>query len=375
MHSPRILILHASTGAGHRRAAEAVKAALQARNATVEVIDSVRHIHPLFKLVYVQGGLGMITRMPRVFGALYRMADRPLVDRLMRLPRYSAQRLSARSLLREVRRCSPEAILCTHFLPVELLAAWRRQGRLAQRLYAVITDFEPHRIWEHAGIDAYFVASDYAAQRLFDDGIPRDVVHVTGIPILLDFTRHYDRIALKTRLGFDPDRPLILATGGGLGAGSMEAIAREALHRSAGPPAEQFAFVTGNNADLRARLDQLLIGTGWRALGYVSNMPEWLAAADIAIGKAGGMTGSEILASGVPFVIPPGVKGHEDRNAVYLQACGAAVVTATIAEAVHTALSIVRDPNRREQMRMAARIAARPRAAHAIASVVLRELE
>src|SRR3972149_2423155 len=100
MHSPRILILHASTGAGHRRAAEAVKAALQARNATVEMIDSVRHIHPLFKLVYVQGGLGMITRMPRVFGALYRMADRPLVDRLMRLPRYRPQRVSARSPLR-----------------------------------------------------------------------------------------------------------------------------------------------------------------------------------------------------------------------------------------------------------------------------------
>lgn len=372
MDAPRILLLHASTGAGHRRAAEALKTALQARDAVVELLDGVRYIHPLFKLVYVGGGLGMITRLPRVFGTLYRLSDRPTVDRLMRLPRYGAQRVSARPLLRAVRRFAPDAAICTHFLPVELLAAWRRTGRLAAPVYAVITDFEPHRIWEHAGIDAYFVASEYAAQRLIDDGIRREVIHVTGIPISLDFTRRFDRSALKTRLGLDPDRPLVLVTGGGLGAGSIEVIAREAWERRAG---EQFAFVTGNNAGLRARLQWPDAGPDWRALGYVSNMHEWLAAADVAIGKAGGMTGSEMLAAGVPFVVPPGVQGHEDRNAAYLQARGAAIVAVSAGAAVDAALSIARETDRRQRMQTAARLAARPRAAHAIAAIVLRELE
>ena len=371
MNAPRILLLHASTGAGHRRAAEALKAALQARGAIVDMVDSLRCIHPLFRLVYVGGGLGMITRLPRVFGALYSLSDRRIVDRLLRLPRYGAQRASARPLLRVVRRCAPDAAICTHFLPAELLAAWRRRGILAAPLYVVITDFEPHRIWEHAGIDAYFVASDYTAQHLIDDGIRRDAVHVTGIPIASDFTLHFDAAALKTRLGFDPARPLILVTGGELGAGSIEAIAREAARRRA---QAQFAFVTGSNADLRARLERQVSGMGWRALGYVSNMQEWLAAADVAIGKAGGLTGSEMLAAGRPLVVPPGATGHEHRNAACLQACGAAIVTESIGQAVEAALSIAQEAARRERMRSAARLAARPRAAHAIATVVLQGL-
>ncbi len=369
--APRVLLMHASAGAGHRRAAEALKYALQARNATTEVIDSVRYVHPLFRLMYVAGGLGMITRMPRVFGTLYRLSDRRSVDRVMRWPRYGAQRISARPLLRAVRGFAPDAVICTHFLPAELLAAWRRKARLTAPLYVVITDFEPHRMWEHAGIDAYFVASEYAAQRLTDDGVPPEAVHVTGIPILPDFTRRYDQSVLKTRFGFDPSRPLILVTGGGLGAGSIASIAREASDRRA---ETQFAFVTGSNTALRARLERQFSSLGWRALGYVSNMQEWLAAADVAIGKAGGLTGSEVLAAGLPFVIPPGVRGHEDRNALYLQGCGAATVAESISQAVEAALSIASDPDRCERMRSAARLAARPRAAHAVAAVVLREL-
>jgi processive 1,2-diacylglycerol beta-glucosyltransferase len=290
----------------------------------------------------------------------------------MRWPRYGAQRISARPLLRAVRSFAPDAVVCTHFLPAELLAAWRRQARLTAPLCVVITDFEPHRMWEHAGIDAYFVASEYAAQRLFDDGVPREAVHVTGIPILPDFTRRFDQAALKTRFGFDPSRPLILVTGGGLGAGSIESIAREASDRRSGT---QFAFVTGSNTALRARLERQFSSLGWRALGYVSNMQEWLAAADVAIGKAGGLTGSEVLAAGLPFVVPPGLQGHEDRNAVYLQGCGAALVAESIGQAVAAALSIASDPDRCERMRSASRLAARPRAAHAIAAIVLRELE
>ncbi len=371
MDAPRIMLLHASTGAGHRRAADAVGHALRARGARVEMVDTVRYIHPLFRLVYVSGGLSIITRLPRVFGALYRLTDRQVVDRWMRLPRYGAQRVSARPLMRLVRQFAPDAAICTHFLPAELLAAWRRKGKLPAPAYVVITDFEPHRLWEHTGIDAYCVASDYAAQRLLDDGIRRDAIHVTGIPISLDFTQRFEQPALKARLGADPDRPLALVTGGGLGAGAIESIARTALRRRA---EAQFVFVAGSNAHLRVRLERQVAGAGWRALGFVTNMHEWLAAADVAIGKAGGLTGSEMLAAGLPFVVPPGLSGHEDRNAAFLQACGAARVATSIDEAVTLALSIARQADLRERMHAAAQRAARPHAAHTVAAIVLREL-
>lgn len=331
----------------------------------------MRYLHALFRMVYVGGGLGMITRLPRVFGTIYRITDRRGVDRLMRLPRYGAQRLSARRLMRFIRHFSPDAAICTHFLPAELLAAWRRKGKLAAPLYVAITDFEPHRIWEHTGVDGYFVSSDLAARRLMADGVSPDSVHVTGIPISADFSRRFNRAALRLRLGVDAERPVVLVTGGGLGAGSLESIARAAMERRA---EAQFVFVAGGNTRLRARLEQQVSGAGWRVLGFVSNIHEWMAAADVAIGKAGGLTGSEMLAAGLPFVVPPGVHGHEDRNAAYLERCGAARVTASIGEAVAAALSIASQPERHAQMCASARRVARPRAAHAIASIVLRDL-
>jgi len=370
MEPPRVLLLYATAGAGHRRAADAVKYALQARNAVAESVDAMSYIHPMFRRIYIGGGLSLITRMPRVFGAFYRLTDRRWVDRLMRLPRYGTQRISARPLLRLIHRFAPDAVVCTHFLPAELLAALRRLGRLSVPLYVAITDFEPHRIWEHSGVDRYFVSNDQAARRLVEDGVSVESIHATGIPISIEFTRRFDRAALKMRLGLDPGRPLVLVTGGGLGAGSIEVIARAAL------PALgriQFAFVTGDNVGLRRQLAQQEPALGWRVLGFVSNMHEWLAASDVAVGKAGGLTGSEMLAAGVPFVIPPGLHGHEDRNAEYLRRCGAAHVASSAQEAVDLALAIANRPDLAARMRAAAQRAARPRAAHAIAAIVMRE--
>jgi processive 1,2-diacylglycerol beta-glucosyltransferase len=369
---PRILLLHASAGAGHRRAADAVKTALLARNAVVESLDSMPLIHPFFRRIYVGGGLSLITRAPRVFGVLYRLTDRRAVDRLVRLPRYAAQRVSARRLMRVIRAFAPDAVVCTHFLPAELAASWRRRGKLPARLYIVITDFAPHRLWEHAGVDGYFVSSELAARRLIRDGISPEAVRVTGIPISLDFTRRFDKAVLRARFGLDLDRPVVIVTGGGLGAGSMASIAQEAVEQRA---KAHFVFVTGDNTSLRERIERIVVGTGWRVLGYVANMPEWLAASDAAIGKAGGLTGSEMLAAGLPFIVPPGLHGHEDLNADYLQACGAAYIASTVHDAVETTLSIVGQDVRRWRMRSAARLAARPQAAHAIAASVLRDLE
>ena len=369
---PRILILYVSAGAGHRRAAEALEVVLQAGGAQVDVLDAALFVQPVFRQVYVAGGLGLITRLPRLYGWLYRLTDRPTVDYLVRGPRNTAQLIGARRLKRVILGHAPDAVISTHFLAAELAAAWRRGHSLAARAYTVITDFAPHRMWEHAGIDGYFVAGEATAQRLVADGIRRESIYVTGIPISPEFCRPLERRVLKVRLGFDPDDPLILVTGGGLGAGAIEAIAREVIEQHAGA---QFAFITGDNADLRARLDRRAGEAGWRVVGFVANMHEWLSAADVAIGKAGAMTGSEMLATGLPFIVPPGMRGHEARNAANLQACGAAVVTTSIREAVTTARMIAGQADARERMRSAARSAARPRAAQDIAEIVLRELE
>jgi UDP-N-acetylglucosamine:LPS N-acetylglucosamine transferase len=153
--------------------------------------------------------------------------------------------------------------------------------------------------------------------------------------------------------------------GGGLGVGALEAVAQALITH---PLEAQIIFITGSNHGLRRRLKAMRMP--WIVRGYVSNMPEWLAVADVAISKAGGLAGSELLAAGVPLIIPRALTGHEALNAQYLTSTGAGLIIDSAAEVVAQADRLLHDPQQRAQMQAAAQRAARPQAASLIAERV-----
>jgi processive 1,2-diacylglycerol beta-glucosyltransferase len=367
---PRILIFYAEAGAGHRRAAEAIAQPLLAHSATVVLHDALRFTHPLFRAVYAGGGLGLITHLPRLYQLAYNISDQPSVDRVLRGPRYRTQQISTRALRRTIDSFQPDAIICTHYLAAELCAGWRRSDQLRVPLYTVITDFDPHFMWQHAGTDGYCVPTEAARDRLVHDGIDPAIITVTGIPIDPRFAAPPDRLAAARRLAIDPDRPVVLIMGGGLGVGLMGSIA-QALR--AQPLEAQIVFITGQNHTLRRQLKALSLSQKerWSVRGFVANMPDWLAVADVAISKAGGLSGSELLAAGVPTIVPCWLTGHEALNAQYLESTGAALLVATAGEGVAEADRLLHQPQTREAMHCAALYAARPDAATLIADRIL----
>ncbi len=365
--SPRILILYAEAGAGHRRAAEALAEELLARGATVQQRDVMQLAHPVFRATYVGGGLNLITRHPRLYGLGYQLTDVPAIDRLLRTPRLLAQRISLPRLFYTIMTFQPDVVMCTHYLPAELCARWRRSGRLALPLQTIITDFDPHFFWQHSGTDAYYVPTEAACSRLIHDGVDPAIIHVTGIPIDRRFMYQPDRPAAARRLSIDSDRPVLLIMGGGLGVGAIEAVACALL---AQPLDAQCVFITGRNHELRRKLKAM--SRRWIVRGFVDNMPDWLAVADVAISKAGGLAASELLAAGVPTVVPHVLTGHEARNADYFASTGAALCVASAAEAVAQASQLLGDPIVRETMRRAAQRAARPLATQHIIDLVWR---
>jgi processive 1,2-diacylglycerol beta-glucosyltransferase len=330
------------------------------------VHDALRFAHPVFRAVYRGGGLGLITRLPRLYHLAYHLSDRPAVARVLRGPRYRSQQISTRALFHAIESFQPDAIICTHFLPAELCAGWRRSGRLPVPLCTVVTDFDPHFMWQHAGTDLYCVPTEEARARLRQDGIEPAIVEVTGIPIGRGFAARLDRTCVARRLSLDPDRAVVVIMGGGLGVGAMESVARSLL---AHPLDAQIAFITGCNHALRRQLKAM--SKAWIVRGFVHNMPDWLAAADVAISKAGGLAGSELLAAAVPTIIPRALTGHETMNAQYLAFTGAALVVDSAAEALAHANRLLHEPQQREAMRNAAWQAARPNAASLIAKHVI----
>src|SRR5262249_42746816 len=121
---PRIAILHATAGNGHKSAAQALAAAITSLqpSATVREVDPRVLAPRLSRAAHAAPYTAMAPRAPRLWGALYRSWERAPVTRGPAPVRLALDRLNLRRLVRVCDHESPDAIVCTHFLPVEALS-------------------------------------------------------------------------------------------------------------------------------------------------------------------------------------------------------------------------------------------------------------
>src|SRR3954451_20215163 len=165
----QILVLSAAVGAGHLRAAQAVELALKELDpaANVQNVDVLTLTNAIFRRLYGSAYLDLVNRAPHVLGYFYDLMDRPrrqnsTRDRL----RLAVERLNLRRFVELVREQPWDLAVSTHFLPAEILAALRRQGKPTLPHFTATTDFETHRLWVNQPCDGYFTATEEGARYL-----------------------------------------------------------------------------------------------------------------------------------------------------------------------------------------------------------------
>lgn len=372
---PRIAILHATAGSGHKSAAIALARAIGALrpDATVREVDTLVFASRFYRTTYAQGYNAMAQRAPKLWGALYDLWGQQRVNRSAGPAREALDRLALRSLVRVVERERPDAVVCTHFLPVEALSPRRGQGRMRVPLYVVITDFTAHPLWAYPHVDRYFVASETVAEELHVHGVPLDRIAVTGIPVDPRFATMIGHSVACARFGLDPRQPVVLVMGGGSGVGPMAELATRLASLAVRP---QVLVVCGTNARMQQQVRALSAGFEGRvhALGFTHEVDALLEAADVVVSKAGGLTCSEALIKRTPLVVFRPTPGQEVRNAQFLESGGAAVHADSIDTVATTVARWLADPAARERVRENAAHMARPQAAEAIARHVLAAL-
>ena len=370
--SPRIAILHATAGAGHKHAAQAIAEAVAGirPGALVREVDALVFASRLYRRTYAQSYNAMAARAPRLWGVLYHSWGSTPVNRGTAPVRLALDRLNLRRLVRVVEREQPDAVVCTHFLPVEALSPVRGRGRLRVPLYCVITDFTAHPFWAFPHVDRYFVATDKVAAELASHGVERGRIEVTGIPVAPRFAHPIGREAARARFGLDPARPVVVVMGGGRGIGPLGSLA-ERLAALAHAP--QVVVVCGTNVRLQEQIAALPAARAGqiRPIGYTTDVDALLEACDLVVSKAGGLTCAEALVKRAPLVVFQPVPGQEVANAGVLEAAGAAAGAGSIDEAVARARRWLDDPAARERAREAAGQLARPQAAETVARRVL----
>ena len=375
----KVLILSASAGAGHIRAAQAIEKALRQMNAAREVrhVDTLEYTNKLFRRLYSRAYIDMVNKAPEVLGWLYDHLDKPWKNERRRL---AFDKLNTRPFVKMLREYRPDFVICTHFLPAEIISWLKAKERLNTRQAIIVTDFDVHAMWLCHHYEQYFVALDETRAHMERLGIPAEKLAVTGIPIDPVFTEEKNKEEMRRKHGLDPSCTTILVSAGGFGVGPMEHLMSSLTELK--HPAQVVA-ITGRNAELKSRIERIAHNAAARshgseskrvkikAIGYTTEMDEYMSASDIVLGKPGGLTTSEALAKGLVFVIVNPIPGQEERNSDHLLEEGAAIRCNNLPVLAYKIDRLLDDPARFQTMRANAQQLARPRAAFDIIEKLL----
>ncbi len=372
MSKRTIVLLSVSAGAGHVRAAEALKQAAEARYPSLRAIhlDVMDIVPDHFRTLYVESYMKIIKHHPSLWGYLYRMAEKQKGDSALNQARRAIERLNTGRLQKLLKEIQPDHVICTHFLPASLLSRMIKKGKFDRPVWVVDTDFDVHKMWIYEGMSGYFAADAEVAWRMADHGVPPERIHVTGIPIMPVFSRQYDRQECACELGIDPRKPTLLMMAGAAGLGDADTLTERLLRL---PLSFQIVAIAGKNADLLDALRTLAARYPGRLfpLGFTTTIERVMAVADVAVTKPGGLTTSECLAMRLPMILISPIPGQEERNADYLLEHGAALKAYDLAGLEYRVKWLFEQPNRLEIMRQNIERIRKPNAALDVLRVAL----
>jgi len=373
MKRKKVLIVYATAGIGHKKAALAVKKAFDELNpaeAEASMIDALDYTNAFFKWIYLKVYLLMVNRLPLLWGALYYFTDNPLINFIVAPMRRMNNHLNSGKFRKFLTQMKPDVVICTHFFATEVIADMKEKGALKTHLITVVTDYKLHAWWIEDGVDTYVVGGDDAGNDLLRWKVPAEKIKVLGIPVEPVFSKALDREKALKAAGLKEGVFTVLVIGGGFGVGPIEEIVKAI--GSVSKPVQAIA-ICGHNEHLARRLEELKkrFSATVKVLGFVDNVYDYMEVSDILISKSGGITVSESLAKELPMIVIAPIIGQETRNSDYLASNRAALKLDKAEDLKGVLEGLASDPSKAEALKEAVRRIRKPRACYDVARLAI----
>lgn len=354
----RVLILSAPFGFGHIRAAEAIcKAYREKYIGQIKHVDFITYSNPFFSYWMQKVYYFATDHTPEVYKLAYKIEDKSLTP-VKRLEGF----LNTKKYSELVKKYKPDLIISTNFLPAAVVSRMYQRFKIPNAV--VLTDFVSHRLWVYRNNQLFFVAHQGMVEELMKLGVDRSKICVSGIPTSSDFLKKFDRNKLRRKLNLS-NKPVILfmvwCSNIDLLTEMMESLVR--IRNDF-----QIIMITGRNRVVFKELKRQFSFSklDGKVLGFVNNVNEYMAAADLMLSKAGGLTVTEALIVGLPMVIVRPTPGQEDGNTKFLTEAGAAIYTKEIKDVTMIIDDLLVSPKKLKQMAKNAKKLALPNAAEVI---------
>lgn len=351
-----VLLLSAPIGSGHKLAAEALEQVLSQHPDVNVIHGNVFDFFPKFiGSTFLSCYLKILENCPWLYELAYKWGNKENGSLWLRSLLNRILAWLARSYLDSVR---PDAVVATHATPAGIISIYKEQHPELW-LGAVVTDFTVHRWWLVDGVDTYFIGNELLRKKI---KCKADIL-AYGIPVRQQYL-HLDKEKCRQSFGWNHKQQVCLLMGGGEGLLPMEEIVDQIRKKI---PQLRILAITGRNEKLALRLREKY-GDSLEVYGFREDVPQLMAAADMIITKAGGLTAAEVMVSDLQFLIYKPLPGQEAGNAAFLHRHCHAYVAHDLQQLVEGVISMSRDSSVQHQFY------GRPNAAEDICSYIISKL-
>jgi len=313
----KILILTASTGAGHNQVAKTLETQLTSRGHEVKRVDFIREQSKVLEMLIEDGYDVLANKFPETYGRLYNMSNREWIHGRFTKMVVAAEYRRAKQL---VLSYQPDLIIGTHTFAVSVFNRMKVKGHYKGPFVSVVTDFEAHYAYVSKEVDLYLTGSDFTNESLVDKGIKPNRIQNLGIPVHPKFYQPTD-VQKQENAPFT-----VLLMGGSMGLDPMKKAFLNLLNMD---KEMKLYVVCGTNKTLKKELDQLVSLSASKLdieiIGFTDRVHELMELSDVIITKPGGLTVSESLVKQIPMIVPYFIPGQEAENLDFLTLVNIAV--------------------------------------------------
>lgn len=372
----KIMILYASVGGGHFRAADGVRAYIEENykdTYEVEMVDALNYTNKVIDKIVISSYVNMARYSPKLWSKIYQMGEEHYT-----VANFSnaVQKLLSQKLFNLFKENPPDIVISTHPFITEMVACLKKKGKTDAKLAVILTDYASHRFWEMKPeyVNLYFVSNQEMKYSLIHSGIDESKIHITGIPVRPEFLKEYNKKALLDEFDLVENKPIFLVFGGGAFGMSDTSVLFSSLLNV--KKDIQIVAIAGKSEKTKETFEKLALESDKKVviLGFTDKVAELMNIADFVVSKPGGLTTTEILVSNVPFVIFNPVPGQEEENSNFLTNNGAAVRLWDLNKATPFFEQLLSDTFKTEHIKIMQKHIAKPDSTKNIVDIVIKEI-
>lgn len=346
----RVLILSCNTGEGHNSCGKAIRENFLSKGIDCEMVDSFQFISTVFSKLVTFTFVRIYRHFPGLFRFGYEYSEKhPRMfgshSGIYKLITYGADKL-----YRYIQQEQFDTIICPHVFTALIMTDILRRYHPNLKTYFIATDYTCSPSCGESNLDAYFIPDADLTEEFVRNGIPKEKLIPSGIPIREGFSATGNATEARKSMELPENCRHMMIMCGSMGCGPIRKVVRYLAQTL--PENCWISVICGTNEHLRKTLAQKLEKSPRiRIYGFVTDISTMMDSADLYLTKPGGISVTEASHKHLPMVFVNAVAGCESYNMNYFMKRGGAATTRTPKELAQLCTTLLTDDDALTRMK------------------------